>query len=169
MKYKGEFIFDATADMVWEAREKRFENPDKFPELQHQELIERTQKGNVIRQKRKIELSASVPPALRAILPAEMLKCIDISEYDLDAGTHKFMVRPNFKTDVFKCYGTSKYTEFTGDDGKPRTKRELELSVEVKVPIVGKQAEKVILDGYKKNVERDNESIRKMIGIMKQS
>lgn len=168
MKYKGEFIFDAPADMVWEAREKRFENPDQFPELQHQELISREQNNNVVRQKRKIELSASVPSTLRAILPAEMLKCIDSSEYDLDAGTHKFVVRPNFKTDVFKCYGISKYTEFTGEDGKPQTRRELELNVEVKVPIVGKQAEKVILDGYKKNVDRDNESIRKMIGIMKQ-
>ena len=166
MKYKGEFIFDATFDQVWDARERRFENPDKFPELQKQELLERQEEGKLIRQKRKIELAASVPKALRAVLPDEMMKCIDMSEYDMEAGTHKFVVKPNFKTKVFKCWGLSRYTEFE-EGGQTKTRRELELNVEVKVPVVGKQAEKVVLEGYKKNVDRDNESIREMLTLMK--
>jgi hypothetical protein len=166
MKYKAEFIFDAPEAMVWEAREKRFEHPERFPELQKQELMDRKEDGDVIKQKRKIELSASVPKALRTVLPAEMLKCIDESVYDRSKGTHHFVVKPNFKTDVFTCKGFSKYEEFE-EGGKVKTKRYLELDVIVKVPIVGRKAEEVILDGYKKNVLRDNDSITEMVEMMK--
>ena len=162
MKYTAEFEFDATADVVWEAREKRFEHPERFPELQKQELIDRKEEGDIIKQKRKIELSASIPKALRTILPSEMMKCIDESVYDMKKGTHHFVVKPNFKSDVFVCKGYSKYTETNG-----KTKRYIELEVKVKVPIVGKMAEEVILESYKKNVLRDNESMKEMIAMMK--
>jgi hypothetical protein len=167
MKYKGTFIFDADVNTIWEAREKRFENPDQFPELQKHEEIEREQNGPIIKSKRKIELAASVPPALRAILPGEMLKCIDKSEYNLETGVHKWVVTPNFKTELFSCVGYSKYTEFKDSDGKQKTRRELELEVTVKVPILGRKAEEVILEAYKKNVDKDNTTMKKMIEIMK--
>lgn len=166
MKFKAKYTFDGPIDMVWEAREKRFQNPEQFPELEKHVEIERKEEGSKIFSKREIELSASVPKALQKILSPEMLKCIDSSEYDMEAGTHTWVITPSFKTKVFKCTGYSKYTEFEDGDNK-KTLREIELDVKVNIPVLGSMAEQVILDGYKKNLMKDNDSISKMIGIMK--
>jgi len=167
MKFKAKLTFDGTTDMVWEAREKRFENPEKFPELQKHEELERREEGSKIYSKRKIELAASIPKPLRRVLSPDMMKCIDESVYDLEAGTHKWDITPTFKTRAFKCTGFSKYTEFE-EGGEKKTLREIELEVKVNIPVLGAMAEQVILEGYKKNLDRDNESIAKMLEIMKQ-
>ena len=167
MKFRAKVFFDAPSDMIWEAREKRFENPDKFPELQKHEELERREEDGKIYSKRKIELSASIPKPLRRVLSEDMMKCIDDSVYDLEAGTHKWEITPTFKTKAFKCTGFSKYTDFE-ENGEAKTKREIELEVKVNIPMLGTMAEQVILEAYKKNLDRDNESMKKMIGMMKQ-
>lgn len=168
MKYTGTFHFKAPMDMVQEARERRFENTDQFPELKKHEEIERKEEGRIIRSKRKIELASNVPAPLRKIFSPEMLKCIDESVYNNETGEHTWDVKPTFKADVFTCHGYSKYTEYKDKDGETCTRRELELTVNVKLPLFGKVAEQFILDAYKKSVDKDNKTIDKMIGIMKQ-
>lgn len=166
MKYKGSHVFDAPLEFVEQAREKRFERPDVFPELKSRQEIEHIEEGNILKSKRTMELAASVPPALRKILSPDMLRCVDESVYDRSTGVHTWNVIPQFKTDLFRCFGRSQYKEFKEGD-KVKTKRDLELSVEVKIPMLGKLAEQVILDGYKKNYEKDLKTIDKMIQIMK--
>lgn len=166
MKFKKEYIFDGPIDMVWEAREKRFENPEQFPEMQKPQEIERREVGKKIFSKRLVELSASIPKPLQRILSPDMLKCVDESEYDMETNIHKWVISPNFKTKVFTATGYSKYDEFE-EGGNKKTKRYLELDVRVDIPFLGKMAEQVILDAYKKNLEKDNTTIAKMIGIMK--
>lgn len=168
MKFTGTFYFKAPMNMVQDARERRFENPDQFPELKQHEEIERKVEGQVIHSKRKIELASSVPAPLRKIISPDMLRCVDESVYNNETGEHTWDVKPTFKTDVFTCHGYSKYTEYTDKEGEICTKRELELTVKVKLPLFGKVAEQFILDAYKKNVEKDNKTIDRMIGIMKQ-
>ncbi|HOX28263.1 MAG TPA: DUF2505 family protein [bacterium] len=168
MKFKAQYTFDGPIDMVWEAREKRFENPDQFPEMQKHQEIERREEGKKIFSKRLIELSASIPGALQKVLSPEMLKCVDDSVYDMENNVHSWTIKPNFKTKVFTCVGYSKYNEFD-EGGQKKTKRELELTVTVDIPFVGKMAEQVIMDAYKKNLEKDNETISKMISIMKKA
>lgn len=168
MKFKGNYNFKAPMHMVQEAREKRFENPEQFPEMKKHEEIDRKVDGQIITSKRKIELASSVPGALKTFLSPDMLKCIDTSVYNLATGEHTWDVKPTFKTDAFTCKGYSKYTEYKDASGEVNTKRELELTVTVTVPFVGKIAEQFILDAYKKNVEKDNKTIEKMITIMKE-
>lgn len=167
MKMKAEYIFDGPTDMVWEAREKRFENPEKFPELQKHVELDRKEEGDKIYSKREIELASSVPKALQAVLKPDMLKCVDNSVYDLKEGTHKWDIKPKFKTSAFTCTGWSKYTDFE-ENGEKKTKREIVLEVKVKMPVVGKMAEQFILDAYKKNLKKDNDTIQKMIRMMKE-
>jgi|WetSurMetagenome_2_1015567.scaffolds.fasta_scaffold419752_2 hypothetical protein len=166
MKFKSEYIFDGPIDMVWEAREKRFQNPERFPELQKHQEIERREEGKKIFSKRLIELTANIPKPLQRILSPEMLKCVDESEYDMDTNVHKWTVRPNFKAKVFTCIGYSKYDEFE-EGGSKKTKRHLELEVKVDIPLLGNMAESVVLEAYKKSLEKDNRTIAKMIEIMK--
>jgi hypothetical protein len=168
MKFKGEYIFNGPIGMVWEAREKRFENPEQFPELQKHQEIERREEGKKIFSKRLIEISSSVPKPLQKILSPEMFNCTDESVYDMESNVHTWNVVPNFKTKVFRCTGYSKYVEFD-ENGEKKTRRFIELTVTVDIPLLGRMAEQVILDGYKKNLDRDNQTISKMIGIMKKS
>jgi hypothetical protein len=167
MKYKGTHVFDAPIEMVELAREKRFEKPEFFPELKARKEIERIEEGNILKSKRTMELAAKVPPALRMILSPDMLNCIDESVYDRSTGVHTWTVVPSFKTELFRCTGQSKYKEITVG-GEVKTQRELELTVEVKIPMLGKLAEQVVLDAYKKNVDKDVVTIKKMISIMKE-
>ncbi|HOO55511.1 MAG TPA: DUF2505 family protein [bacterium] len=167
MKFKANYVLDGTISQVWEAREKRFENPEQFPELQKHEEIERKEEGNRIHSKRIVELSASIPKALQKVLSPEMLNCTDESIYDMDTNVHEWTITPNFKTKVFTCTGYSKYNEIE-KDGETKTKREVVLEVKVDIPIVGKMAEQVILDAYKKNLEKDNKTMSRMLKIMKE-
>ena len=167
MKYKGTHVFDAPMEFVEQAREKRFERPEIFPEMKSRKEIERVEDGHILKSKRTMELSANVPPALRKILSPDMMKCIDESVYDRKTGVHTWNVVPMFKTDLFHCFGRSRYQEIQ-EDGRVKTKRELELAVEVKVPFLGKLAEQVIMEGYRKSVEKDFKTIAKMIRILKE-
>ncbi|GEM_PF-1650217 len=167
MKFKANFLFDGPIDMVWEAREKRFENPDKFPELQKHEEISRREEGKKIFSKRIIELSASIPKPLQKVLSDDMMKTIDESVYDMETNVHTWTITPKAGSKLFKCTGYSKYNEYE-EGGQRKTKRELELEVKVDLPLLGKMAEQVILEAYKKNLEKDNQTIAKMIRIMKE-
>lgn len=166
MKFKAEYVFNGPINMVWEAREKRFHTPDLFPELQKHQEIERREEGKKIFSKRLIEISSSIPKPLQKILSPDMLNCTDESVFDMETNVHTWNVVPNLKTKVFKCVGYSKYTEFD-DGGEKKTRRELELTVTVDIPLLGKMAEQVILDGYKKNLEKDNQTLTKMIEVLK--
>lgn len=166
MKYRKEIVLDGTFKQVWDAREKRFEHPEKFPEMKHQKVIEKREEGNKLFQKREIELSASIPKALQRVLSEEMMKCIDDSVYDLETGIHTWSVKSMTKNSIFKCTGYSKYTEFeTG--GETKTRRLLEIEVKVNLPVIGSLAEQVIMEAYKKSLMKDNESIAEMVKMMK--
>ncbi len=167
MKFKGDYVLNGTIDMVWEAREKRFENPEKFPELQKHEEIERREEGKKIYSKRIVELSASIPKPLRRILKPDMMKTLDDSVYDMETNVHTWTIAPKTGSKLFKCKGYSKYTEFE-ENSETKTKRVIELDVKVDIPILGKMAEGVILDAYKKNLFKDNDTIAKMLEIMKE-
>ncbi|MEW5946614.1 MAG: DUF2505 family protein [bacterium] len=166
MKIKVTHRFNAPLEKVQEAREKRFENLDKFPEMKQYREFWREQKGNVLKTKRRIELSAHIPPALRGVLKPEMLRCVDDSEYDFDSGVHVWTVIPEHHRDVFFCKGKSVYRERIKQDGTPETVRDLEMVIKVKVPVVGKIAEQVLGKAYEKNLEKDCQTIKKMLGIM---
>ncbi len=166
MKFKAEYFFDGTPELIWEAREKRLENPDIFPELQKHKEVERREENGKIFSRRHIELASNIPGALKKVLSEDMMKCVDDSVYDLREGTHNWTIVPLAKNKIFRCTGKSKYTPFE-KDGKVMTKRELEFEVKVEIPIFGGKVEELIIDSYKKNLLKDNDSLAKMIAIMK--
>ncbi|MFH1539067.1 MAG: DUF2505 family protein [bacterium] len=165
-KIKITHRFDAPLERVQEARERRFENLDKFPEMKGIDETYRKQEGNVLRTKRNIELSAQIPKALRNVLKPDMLKCVDESMYDLETGVHTWTVIPIQHRNVFKCKGKSIYRERDKPDGGVETVRDLEMTIEVKVPVVGKLSEQVLGKAYEKNLDKDRKSIKKMLNIM---
>lgn len=167
MRYKMDIVLDGPVDMVWEAREKRFENPDKFPEIQKHDELERREEGRKLFTKRRMELASKVPRPLRRFMKEEMLNMIDHSEYDMETGEHRWKYVPEAGSDFFSCKGYSKYTEFE-EGGEKKTRRKLEVEVKVTVPILGNIAEQFILDIIKKNLKKDTASIQKMLRIMKE-
>lgn len=165
-KIKITHRFNAPLDKVQDARERRFENPEKFPELKGIKETYRKEDGRILKTKRNIELSAQIPKALRNVLKPEMLKCVDVSTYDLETGVHTWTVIPVQHKNVFKCKGKSIYKERSKPDGGVETVRDLEMTFEVKVPVVGKLAEQVLGKAYEKSLDKDRKSIKKMLNIM---
>ncbi len=166
MKIKKVHIFDAPPDKVWIAREKRFEDPKKFPELKKIKIISREENGDTIKMKREIELVGDIPKVLEKSIKTDMLKCEEESIYDLKKNTHTWVITSKAYKKLFEGYGTSIYTEFKDKDGKVKTKRTLEFTLKVKVPILGDIAEKFLMSIYEKSLEKDGESIKKMLKIM---
>lgn len=167
MKFKLDIVLDGPIDLVWEARERRFENPEKFPELtKHQELNKRKD-GSKLYVKSRIELASKVPDALKKILKPEMLNMIDDSVYDLDAGTHTWTYTPEAKSPFFSAKGRSQYTEFE-EGGKKKTRRRMEQDVTVSIPLIGKLAEQFIIDQIRKNVDKDTAGMQKMLKMMQE-
>jgi len=166
MKFKKEYVLNGPVDMIWEAREKRYENLDKFPELKNRQELDRKEKDGMLHVKSKLKLASKVPGALRRVMKDDSFDIIDNSEYNLETGEHKFTYNSE-RAKFFKCKGYSKYTEFE-ENGDKKTKRLLEFEVKVNVPVVGGLAEQFITDAIKKNLEKDNTSIERMIQMMKE-
>lgn len=167
MKHKMEVILDGPVDMVWEARERRFENPDKFPDLKNRHELSRREENGKLFVKSRVELANKVPSSLRKVIKPEMLNVIDDSVYELSTGIHTWTYTPEAKSDFFKSKGYSKYTEFE-QGGEKKTRRALEIEVNIRIPIVGGLAEQFIIDLIKKNLLKDNESMQQMLRMMKE-
>ena len=158
-------VFDAPLEKVNEAREKRFEHPDKFPDLKKVKVLEEKKEGKILKKKQYIEISSAIPKQARKFLPVDVLNCIDESVYDLEKNTHHWSVTSAKHKKIFKIDGDSEYVEFE-EDGRVKTKREYKISIKVNIPLFAKVAEQAILTTYVKNMKKDCESIKKMLRMM---
>ncbi|MCE9501880.1 MAG: DUF2505 domain-containing protein [Leptospira sp.] len=158
MKYTVVQKFDVSLPELLRAREDRYKNLDKFPDLKNVSLLDEKKEGNKVFQKRKIDLGASLPQVLSVALNDPSL--IEESSFDLDSNTHIFKLFPPNNEKVVTITGKSLYREISPNSSE----RSYEVEVKSEVFLVGGLIEGAIEEIHKHSLEKDKNSINQFLG-----
>lgn len=158
MKFKVEQEFDAPLEKVIRAREERY---DLLPDLKKPDIIERKETGNQVHTRRKFKVSGALPKSMKKFIPMDSMEFIDHSTWDGDRNEHRWkQVSVKFAKQI-RWEGITKYEEAGG-----KTKRVMAGEIKVKIPFVGDQLEKMMVSGFRKNFQKDYDTICKAMEMM---
>jgi hypothetical protein len=150
--------FDAPLKIVLSAREGRWLEKDKIPDLKSADEILRREDDKVIFIERESSASSHIPERLRKYVSPEMLKWTEHSTWHKDTNLHEWRVTPANYGGFLDARGKTRYEEIaTGN--RPRSRRTLEITLNVKVPVLGSIAENMIFVAFKKNFDKDFEAM----------
>ena len=158
MKYIVTHKFEVPLAELLKAREERYNQLDKFPELKNVTLLEEKKDGSKVFQKRKVSLGSSLPPVIATLLDDPSL--IEESSFDLETNTHIFKLSPPNKEKIVTISGTSIYREVTPTSSE----RVYDVEVKSEVFLVSPLIEAAIEEIHKHSLEKDKNSINHFLG-----
>ncbi|MDH5655554.1 MAG: DUF2505 domain-containing protein [Spirochaetia bacterium] len=158
--------FDAGLKDLLRAREERYTHLDKFPELKNIHILSEEKDGKLLRQKREIVLTDSLPAAITPFLKSGGITLIENSEFNEEENLHTFTVEPGSGMDssFFKIKGISRY--YSLDES--RSCRDYEIEIESSAFLVGAVVETAIGEIYHHNLEKDKKSISNFIQMFQE-
>ena len=163
MKFSVTQEFDAPLELVLKAREDRY---DLLPDLKKPDIFERKEEGKTVKTKRRFQVSGQLPGGIKKFIPTDTMEFVDHSEWDTERNVHRWKIVSEKFEKVIHWEGSTKYEEIEGDGGGKRTVREMRSEIKVKIPFVGDQLEKMMASGFKKNYEKDYETICRAIEML---
>ena len=113
-----------------------------LPKLGDAALLECTRDGDHARQRIRLRFTAHLAPAVTAVIDPERLTWVDEATYDLAAHTAEHRVVPDHYADRL----ASSYRATLAEDGAG-SRRILEGTVKVRLPLVGGKVERAIVSG----------------------
>ncbi|MCB1192495.1 MAG: DUF2505 family protein [Leptospiraceae bacterium] len=157
MNYKVTHTFNFPLSELLRAREDRYKNLDKFPDLRNVTLVEERKEGKNIFQKRKIGMSANLPPVLSAMLEEAVL--IEESVFDTETNTHSFKLFPPGNEKIVMIKGNSVYKAISDTSSE----RVYDVNIKSEVFLVSGVIETTIESFHKLSLEKDKNSILKFL------
>lgn len=159
MKFSLKQDFPYSLEKVLEARDKRWDNLDKFPELKNQQLLEEKTEDDILHQKRRLDFGTQVPSIVKTALPNGMLELIEDSQFNTQSKVHSFTVYPKGMEKKFMIKGKTNYVAV--DDQSSR--REYEIEIKVNVPVIGGTIESQVAKQYKNSIIKDHKKLMDFI------
>ena len=135
---------------VLAARERRYEDIKRFPELKDQKILEKREEGDMIFTRRELAFGDKVPDLLKKIVPPEMLKMLEESHFNSKTHVNNYEVFPQNNKDKLCIHGRSVY-----EDLGEKSRRSYELKIECNVPLIGSILAGQIRDQYQKGLVKD--------------
>jgi hypothetical protein len=111
------------------------------------EVVSHEASGDRILLKVRFAFTGSVSPAVRAAVDPAKMSWITQTEILLAEGRSSWVVLPDHYPDRLKASGVYRFEE--GDSGPGTCDVEVEGDLQVRVPIVGRSVEKVIVGGLR--------------------
>lgn len=154
VQFSQEFPF--TLEDVIRARNYRFNNIEKFSEMNSQKIIEHREEDGVRYLKRLLSSEEKIPPLLVSMIPENMLNLIQESWFDKKNLVSDFKIySENTNDNSFLLTGSAIYEPINNESSR----RRFTMNVDVKIPIVGKLISSFISDTFQKRLEKDQNSI----------
>lgn len=152
MKYK--IYHEIEADMedliaLTQMREER--DPKVYPNVTSTKMVKEERKGNKLITVIETCANGDIPPKLRNLLNPSMLSWREFGEFDFDKNEYTYKVRPFYLSNVFSMSGKVQWKKL----GENKTSRSMEVSIDVKVPILGRIVEQKISETQIENLNLD--------------
>lgn len=113
------------------------------------ELVDHTTEGDQVDLRIRFAFTGDLNAAARAILNPDQLTWVQHTSHDLATGRVSFEILPDNYADRLRCRGRYTVTA-DGDDASLRT---VTTELHVRAPLVGAQVERVIFDGFLRELE----------------
>lgn len=113
------------------------------------ELVDHSVDGDRVELKIRFAFTGDLNAAARAILNPDKLTWVQVTDHDLATGRVAFKILPDNYADRLRCQG--RYT--VAPDGDDASIRTVATEIHVKAPLVAGQVERVILDGFRNELE----------------
>lgn len=136
-----------------------------MPNLESRELLEEKEEGGVLKRKVRYMGCGQVPKIARKVIKPHMLSWVEETVFDKNNHTYEFRCIPHYFADRIENGGKCRLIQ----DGKNRTRREIEGYFNIRLPsLTRKMAERLLMRYVKDNMEKEagimNEYIRKTAG-----
>ena len=119
------------------------------------ELVDHRTDGDRVSLQIRYAFIGELNAAARAVLDPDKLTWVQTTEHDLTTGRVVFRIVADHYADRMRCLGRYRIDP-NGDDSCTRT---VATELHIKAPLVGKQVEKVLLDGLRNELESQAASI----------
>ncbi|MFZ5482375.1 MAG: DUF2505 family protein [Myxococcota bacterium] len=151
--------FPCTAREYWETtRGQAFEDDIRRETETDVTVLERTETGDVLRERVRISPRKELPAVMQKALGAPRLSYVQEMVSDTARLTIQWNIVMDVMPDKVRCSGTTRFVELPGG-----CERVIEGEIRVLVPLVGGTMEKHVLDGIVKSYERAAEVARRHI------
>lgn len=152
MKYKIYHEIDAAMDDLIELTQMREErDPKVYPNVTSTKMVKEERKGNKLITVIETCANGDIPPKLRNLLNPAMLSWREFGEFDFDKNEYTYKVKPFYLANVFSMSGRVQWKKLS----KNQTSRAMEVSIDIRVPILGRIAEKKISETQIENLNLD--------------
>ena len=159
MKYSQDDLIEGPFDMVVELCLDRTRDIHVYPNVTKCTVKKRETKGHITKVVVETVANGDIPKPLRKIILPKMLTWIEYGTWDDEAKTYEYKVKTHYFSNITNIGGTFTYSE--PEPGK--TLRSLQAYIEVKMPVVGKIAEKKISEVQKENLIVDIAALKKEV------
>lgn len=122
--------------------------------LEDMQELERHETETEIVRRVRVRPRYEVPSFARGRIRPEMTEYVEASRYDKQQHRFTYTIHPNIPaawSDKFVSQGT--YT--LAADGAPRTRRHIEVELVLRIPLVGRIAERYIADQVRANFDQE--------------
>jgi hypothetical protein len=152
VKYEIYHEIDANIDdlvKLTQLREDR--DPRVYPNVTSTKLIKEERKGSKLLTVLETCANGDIPPKLRKLIKPEMLSWHEYGEFDFDTNEYRYKVKTFYLSNVFKMQGKVQWTRL----GENKSGRKMTVEIDIKVPILGRMAEKKISETQIENLDLD--------------
>ncbi len=116
-------------------------------------VVREEEKDNVRTATKEWCAHAQIPKTLQAVITPKMLTWYEHSRWERANGIYKFEIEPFYLKEQIKVHGQTHFFP----KGESQFGRTFEINVNIKIPILGPMAEKLVLDLLKTNEKGDYE------------
>ncbi len=155
--------FNAPLELVLKARSARWDEIEKIPDLNGCNILFRREDDEVIYIERESSAKINIPPALQKYVSPDMLKWIEHSTWHKASNIHEWRIAPGTRGNYLDARGRTIYEEIE-DGGELKTRRTLEMTLKLRIPVLGPLAEEAVFEAFKRNFDKDYDAICARIG-----
>jgi hypothetical protein len=132
----------------------------KLPKLGKLELLEQATQGNTVRRRVRYTFGGEVSAAVKAVVDPAKLTWVEESTIDRTAHVTTFTIVPDYYARLLEASGTIRLRP---EGTNATTRRDIDGTVSVHVPLVGRKVEQVIVSDLKDYSTKEGELVERWV------
>lgn len=159
---KWEHSFNFNLDTLVKARAARYENQDWWDEIKDSRIEHEEEKDGVLYIKRRVFLKTNLPKIAEKAIPGGAFEVMEESWYNKKHQVMDIKAKNVSLEKFFRFKEADKYIAMEGE----KSKRFVEISIDISVPLVGSSIEKIVCEEFKKQSDKDKQVINKYVASL---
>jgi hypothetical protein len=132
---------------------------EELPNVSKRKILGKRREGKKLYKDCEWNVHGQIPKAAQKVVRPEMLTFTEHTVWDDDTCTFVSRIEPHYLKNIIKVETRSQWSVA----GTDRTRRHIEMTLEVHIPILGQIVEHTIADHMRKNTEKSAEVLKSVL------